>query len=49
VDGTGFYMCNSHEPGRAGFVSIVADYIPLQDSDEGSNYFELNWPPSTRS
>lgn len=42
VDGTDFYMFNSYEPGRAGFVTIVADYIPLQDSYGGPNYFELD-------
>ena len=42
VDGTDFYMFNSYEPGRAGFVTIVADYYPLQDSFAGPNYFELD-------
>jgi len=42
VDGTDFYIFNSYEPGRAGFVTIVADYIPLQDSYGGPNYFELD-------
>ncbi len=42
VDGTDFYMFNSYEPGRAGFVTLVADYIPLEDPFGGPNYFELD-------
>jgi hypothetical protein len=42
VDGTDFYMFNSYEPGRQGFVTIVADYIPLQDAYGGPNYFKLD-------
>jgi hypothetical protein len=42
VDGTDFYMFNSYESGRTGFVTIVADYLPLQDAYGGPNYFELD-------
>ncbi len=42
VDGTDFYMFRSYEPGRAGFVTIVADYLPLQDAYGGPNYFEMD-------
>jgi hypothetical protein len=42
VDGTDFYMFNSYEPGRSGFVTIVADYLPLQDAYGGPNYFHLD-------
>jgi hypothetical protein len=42
LDGTDFYMFNSYEPGRSGFVTIVADYLPLQDPFGGPNYFELD-------
>ena len=41
LDGTDFYMFNSYEPGRSGFVTLVADYLPLQDPFGGPNYFEL--------
>ncbi len=41
LDGTDFYMFNSYEPGRSGFVTLVANYLPLQDPFGGPNYFEL--------
>ncbi len=42
VDGTAFYMFNSYEPGRSGFVTIVADYQPLEDAFGGPNYFTMD-------
>ncbi len=42
VDGTDFYMFNSYEPGRSGFVTLLANYIPLQDAYGGPNYFALD-------
>jgi hypothetical protein len=42
VDGTDFYMFNSYEPGRGNFVTLVADYLPLQDPYGGPNYFSLD-------
>jgi hypothetical protein len=42
VDGTDFYMFNSYEAGRAGFVTILANYIPLQDPGTGPNYFAMD-------
>lgn len=42
VDGTDFYMFNSYEAGRQGFVTLVADYIPLEDTYGGPNYFQLD-------
>jgi hypothetical protein len=42
VDGTDFYMFNSYETGRAGYVTIVADYIPLEDPFAGPNYFKMD-------
>ncbi len=42
VDGTDFYMFNSYEPGRTGFVTMVANYLPLQDAYGGPNYFKLD-------
>lgn len=42
VDGTDFYMFNSYEPGRAGFVTLIANYLPLQDAYGGPNYFSLD-------
>lgn len=42
VDGTDFYMFRSYEPGREGFVTLVANYLPLQDPYGGPNYFSLD-------
>src|SRR5271168_4036755 len=42
VDATDFYMFNSYETGRAGYVTLVANYIPLQDPQGGPNYFFLD-------
>jgi hypothetical protein len=42
VDGTDFYMFRSYEPGREGFVTLIANYLPLQDSYGGPNYFSLD-------
>ena len=42
VDGTDFYMFNSYEAGRAGYVTILANYAPLQDAYGGPNYFTLD-------
>jgi len=42
VDGSDFYLFNSYEPGRAGFVTMIANYLPLQDAYGGPNYFKLD-------
>jgi hypothetical protein len=42
VDGTDFYMFNSYETGRAGFVTLIANYVPLQDAYGGPNYFKMD-------
>jgi hypothetical protein len=42
IDATDFYMFRSYEPGREGFVTIVANYYPLQDPYGGPNYFQLD-------
>ena len=42
VDGTDFYMFRSYEPGRSGFVTLVANYVPLQDAYGGPNFFEMD-------
>lgn len=42
VDATDFYMFNSYENGRADYVTIVANYLPLQDAYGGPNYFALD-------
>ncbi|MEW5880582.1 MAG: DUF4331 domain-containing protein [Pseudomonadota bacterium] len=42
VDGTDFYMFRSYESGRADYVTIIANYLPLQDPYGGPNYFSLD-------
>ena len=42
VDGTDFYMFRSYEPGRDGFVTLIANYQPLQDAYGGPNYFAMD-------
>ena len=41
LDGTDFYMFRSYEPGRSGYVTMIADYDPLQDVYGGPNFFSL--------
>ncbi|HYQ15438.1 MAG TPA: DUF4331 domain-containing protein [Polyangiaceae bacterium] len=42
VDGTDFYMFRSFETGRGAFVTVVANYIPLQNQYGGPNFFSLD-------
>ena len=42
VDGTDFYMFRSYEPGREDYVTLIANYQPLQDPYGGPNYFALD-------
>ncbi|MEO6410548.1 MAG: DUF4331 family protein, partial [Burkholderiaceae bacterium] len=39
VDGTDLYMFRSYETGRSGYVTILANYMPLQDPPGGPNFF----------
>ncbi|MCB1864241.1 MAG: DUF4331 domain-containing protein [Chromatiales bacterium] len=42
VDASDFYMFRSYEEGRSGFVTLIANYLPLQDSYGGPNYFTMD-------
>ena len=42
VDATDFYMFRSYEPGRDGYVTLLANYQPLQDPYAGPNYFSMD-------
>jgi hypothetical protein len=42
VDGTDFYMFRSYEAGRQDYVTLIANYIPLEDAYGGPNYFSLD-------
>jgi hypothetical protein len=42
VDGTDFYMFRSYEAGRENYVTLIANYIPLQAPYGGPNYFDMD-------
>ena len=42
VDGTDFYMFRSYETGRSNYVTLIANYQPLQDAYAGPNYFAMD-------
>ncbi|MCC2637736.1 MAG: hypothetical protein K0Q68_1455 [Moraxellaceae bacterium] len=42
VDASDFYMFRSYEASRSGYVTLIANYLPLQDAYGGPNYFALD-------
>ena len=42
LDATDFYAFSSYEPGREDYVTLIANYVPLQDAYGGPNYFAMN-------
>jgi hypothetical protein len=42
VDGTDFYMFNSYEAGRGGYVTLIANYQPFEDPQGGPNYYTMD-------
>lgn len=42
IDATDFYMFNSYEDGRAGYVTLIANYVPFQESYGGPNYVKMD-------
>ncbi len=42
VDATDLYMFRSYETGRAGYVTLLANYIPFQDPQGGPNFYMFN-------
>ncbi len=42
VDNTDFYLFNSYETGRAGFVTVISNFQPLQHPYGGPNYFTMD-------
>jgi hypothetical protein len=42
VDSTDVYAFMSYEQGRGEYVTLLADYVPLQDPYGGPNYFALD-------
>ena len=42
VDNTDLYAFRSYEPGRDGYVVVLANFVPLQDAYGGPNYFNMD-------
>ena len=42
ADNTDPYAFRSIEPGREGYVTLIANYIPLQEPSAGPNYFRFD-------
>ena len=42
VDATDFYMFRSYEAARTDYVTLIANYLPLQDAYGGPNYFAMD-------
>ena len=42
IDATDFYAFVSYEPGRGDYVTLIANYVPLQDAYGGPNYFAMD-------
>lgn len=42
VDGTDFYLFSSYQMGRSNFVTMIANFQPLQDAYGGPNYFSMD-------
>lgn len=42
VDGTDVYFFRSYQPGRSDFVTLIANYLPLQEPGGGPNFFMLD-------
>jgi hypothetical protein len=41
-DGTDFYMFNSYESGRTGYVTFIANYQPFESPQGGPNYYPMD-------
>jgi hypothetical protein len=42
VDATDFYMFRSYQTGREGYVTIIANYVPMENQYGGPNFFTLD-------
>lgn len=42
LDCADFYVFGSYEAGRGEYVTLVANYLPLQDAYGGPNYFQMD-------
>ncbi len=41
LDASDFYMFRSYEAGRQDYVTMIADYVPLQDPGGGPNFYAM--------
>jgi hypothetical protein len=41
LDASDFYFFRSYEPGRSAYVTMIADYVPLQDPGGGPNFYDM--------
>ena len=41
LDASDFYLFRSYEPGRSNYVTMIADYVPLQDPGGGPNFYDM--------
>lgn len=42
VDSTDFYMFRSYEPGRAAYVTFIANFQPGENPSDGPNYYTMD-------
>ena len=42
IDGTDLYVFNSYEAGRSSYVTLIANYQPLQEPGGGPDYFKMD-------
>jgi len=42
ADNTDVYAFRSSEPGRSGFVTLIANFIPLQDPSGGPQFYRFD-------
>ncbi len=42
IDNTDVYAFNSYEPGRQGYVTLIANFLPFQDPGGGPHYYPLD-------
>ena len=41
LDASDFFLFRSYEPSRASYVTMIADYVPLQDPGGGPNFYYM--------
>ncbi len=42
VDASDFYLFKSYQPGREDYITLIANYVPVQAAYGGPNYFPLD-------